>query len=281
MHPVKDASAVVAAQVQVLQPDEVATVFGTLDDSLHIRYAGEDRRDETGGVDTRFIELTHDFQTAFDTDRTVHLRAEVLVQRVDGPTDAGAGESLDQVEVAENQVRLGGDTDPNAGALQLFQHGAGTFEACLVRLVGVGHGAEERLFACQLSAVADGSPVLDIDELAPRLGVVGEPLHERGVAILAGVYAAHIRIDGIIADRQVGLGQNVLGCDFLYVHLRLFFLYWIVVSSNQLQRYYIFATCANTLAINADILQYLRKLSVRSAQGQRKLSTRSVKKCGC
>ena len=28
----------------------------------------------------------------------------------------------------------------------------------------------------------------------------------------------HIRIDGIVADRQVGLGQNVLSRNFLYFH---------------------------------------------------------------
>ncbi len=61
--------------------------------------------------------------------------------------------------------------------------------------------------------------MLHVDELAPRLGVVGEALHERGVAVLAGVAAAHIRIDSEIGNRQVGFRHHASDTDFLDPHL--------------------------------------------------------------
>ena len=35
---------------------------------------------------------------------------------------------------------------------------------------------------------------------------------------LYSIISLHIRIDDIVADRQVGLGQNVLSRNFLYFH---------------------------------------------------------------
>lgn len=46
MHPVEDPLLIVSAEVQILQPHQVALALGALNDFDHVRDAGEDRRDE-------------------------------------------------------------------------------------------------------------------------------------------------------------------------------------------------------------------------------------------
>ena len=43
MHPVEDTLLIITAEIQVLQPYEIALVLGALDDLDHVRDAGEDR----------------------------------------------------------------------------------------------------------------------------------------------------------------------------------------------------------------------------------------------
>ena len=64
VHPLQYASFVVAAQVEVLEPHEVAVVLGAFDDSLHVGDVGEDGRDEAGGVDAGLVELPHGLKPA-------------------------------------------------------------------------------------------------------------------------------------------------------------------------------------------------------------------------
>ncbi len=193
-------------------------MFGAFDDGLHVGDAGEDGRDEAGGVDAGLVELAHGLQTAFNAHAAVHLATEFIVEGVDAPTDAGAGECLYQVEVAQHEVALGGDADAYAAALKLFQQGAGALVFGLAGLVAVGHRAEKSLLADIALGVLDVGPQLHVNEVAPRLGVVGETFHERGVAVLAGVGASYIRIDREVADRQVRLGHHTLDVDFFDCH---------------------------------------------------------------
>ena len=104
MNPRENLALVVATQVQVLQPDEVAAVLGLADNCLNIGDARENRRDETGGFNTCLVELTHGLQAALDAHAAVHLTVERLVERVDAPRHTRMREGLDEVQVAQHEV---------------------------------------------------------------------------------------------------------------------------------------------------------------------------------
>ena len=167
---------------------------------------------------------THGFQAALDAHAVIHFLVEGLVQRIDGPADTGTGERLDEVQVTKDKVALGGDAKPDAGALQLFQDHPGTFVFCFVRLIRIGDGAEEGFLASELPTVLDRGPVLHVKKLSPGLRVIGESLHERGIAVFAGVQAPHIRIHGKVRNRQVRLRHDFLDLYFFDDHFRRCFL---------------------------------------------------------
>ena len=115
MDPVKDSALIISPQIEVFQPHQVALTPGALDDGDHVREAGEDRRNEAGGLNTRLIELPHGFQPALNAHGTVHFLTEALVHRVDRPGHVGAGKLPDQVQVAQDQIRLRGNADADPG----------------------------------------------------------------------------------------------------------------------------------------------------------------------
>ena len=117
----------------------------------------------------------------------------------------GAGKLADQVKIPQDQIGFRGDADADPGVQQLLQEGAGASVFFLQRLVRVGDRAEEGLLACVFSRLVDLRPGLDVHKLAPGLRVVGKALHEGGIAVFAGVGAAHVGIDGVIRHRQVCL----------------------------------------------------------------------------
>ena len=216
--PVEDALFVIPAEVQVFQPHQVALALGPLDDLDHVRDAGEDRRDEAGGLDARLVKLAHGLQPALDADGAVHLFPEILVQRVDRPGHMGAGELFDQVQVAQDQVGFRGDADADPGGQQLLQQLAGASVFLLQRLIGVRHRAEESFLPGVLTRFIDRRPVFDVHKLAPGLRMIGKALHEGSVAVFAGMGTAHIRIDRKIRYRQVGFRHDVFDFDFLNDH---------------------------------------------------------------
>ena len=222
--PIEDATLVVAAKVQILQPYQVALALDPVDDGRDIRNARKDGRNEAGGLNAGLVELTHSLQAAFYAHTVIHLLVEGLVQRIDGPADTGTGERLDEVQVTKDKVALGGDAQPDAGALQLLQDHPGPFVFGFMRLIGIGDGAEEGFLASELPTVLDGGPVLHVEELSPGLRMIGESLHERGIAVFAGVQAPDIGIHGKVRNRQVRLRHDFLDLYFFDDHFRRCFL---------------------------------------------------------
>ena len=211
--PREDARLVVAAQVQVFEPHEVAVGAGAVDDGGHVGDARENGRDEAGGSDSGGVEGGHGVEAAGDGGGGIHGGAEVFVEGVDGEGDADAREGLEEVEVAQDEVALGGDADGDAAAPELFEKGAGAAAGLFERLVGVGDGADEDFLARVAFGAAEGRPVLDVHERAPRLGVPREALHERGVAVAAGVGAAAVGVGGKVRHRQIRGREDAFDVD--------------------------------------------------------------------
>ena len=74
-----------AAQVQVLQPDQVALILRPFEDRLNVRDPGKYRRNEAYRPDARVVDLLHSRETSFDADRRVHIVFEIFIQRVHRP----------------------------------------------------------------------------------------------------------------------------------------------------------------------------------------------------
>jgi hypothetical protein len=94
---------VCAAQIQILQPDQIALVLSPPDDGFGIGDARENRGDETGRAHAGVVEYLHGGDPAFNAYGAVHLPAEFLIQRVDAPGNAGIGECFDEIEVAHTR----------------------------------------------------------------------------------------------------------------------------------------------------------------------------------
>ncbi len=116
VNPAENPRLVVAAQVQVFKPDEVATVFHPLDYRAHIGNYGENRGELADGVDSRVVERLHRGKPALYARRPVHLRTEILVERVYRKGHAGVRESLDEVKVAQDEVAFCCDAELNAAS---------------------------------------------------------------------------------------------------------------------------------------------------------------------
>ena len=108
-----------------------------------------------------------------------------------------------QVEVANNEIRLGHDAELEATMMrELFQNSAGDFVAALGRLVGIGGGAERDRFiglnAAQFVAEQAGSVLLDVDLLLELHAIAHfhKLVGVAGVAVAASEFATAVRIDG-------------------------------------------------------------------------------------
>ena len=190
------------AQIEVLQPNEVGKILYTLYDGLDIGYAGEDGRNKAYGADACLVRPAHGCQSAFDAHGTVHVAAELLVEGVDRPRNGHFGESLQQIQIAQDQIGFCADHDFSLRSLQFFKQSARVAELGFIRIVPVRHRTDDNPLAVILMRIADGLPTLDVQKRSPSFGVPREALHERCVTILAGVRAAHIRIDRISSDWQ-------------------------------------------------------------------------------
>ena len=56
-------------------------------------------------------------------------------------------------------------------------------------------------------------------KLSPRLRMVCKPFHKAGIAVLASVRAAHIWINGIIADGNIRLCDNAFRIYLFHDHI--------------------------------------------------------------
>ena len=108
---VEDGRFVAAPQVEVFQPDQVALPFHPADDGLTIGDAGENGGDKAGGADAGIVKRLHCRQPPLDADCAVHVIFEVFIQCIDGPGDTGVRESLDQVQIPQDKVAFGSNTD--------------------------------------------------------------------------------------------------------------------------------------------------------------------------
>jgi len=121
----------------------------------------------------------------------------------------------DDVEVAEDERRAGLDHDRPAVRGQDLEALPGQPVVRLEGLVGVADAADPDLrppLLCDLRPQEGRRVDLDVDELAPGLGVRGEPLHEPGVAVRAGVLAPGVGVDDPGVDLR--LREDALCLDF-------------------------------------------------------------------
>ena len=81
--------------------------------------------------------------------------------------------------------------------------------------------ADTSLVQLLVAGGGDDFLVIEVVDHHGGLAVVGETLHERGVAVLAGVGAPHVGVDREVAHWQVRLGHHALGLYFFYRHIRL------------------------------------------------------------
>src|SRR5579864_797427 len=108
----------------------------------------------------------------------------------------GLREFFQQVEVADNEIRLGHNAELEAAMMcELFQNSAGDFVTALGRLIGIGRGAERDRFvglnAAQFVAKKAGSVLLDVDFLLELNAVTHfhKLVGVTGVAVAASEFA--------------------------------------------------------------------------------------------
>ena len=147
------------------------------------------------------MKLSHRLQPAFYAHCVVHIILEPLVQRIDAETDTGIGECPDKFHVPKHKVGFRLDADFNTTAFELLKQCACPAVFFLLRIVWVRHRADKQLLALVFLRIGHFRPMLHVQKLAPRFGMVGKAFHERGITILARMSATHIRIDGIVAYR--------------------------------------------------------------------------------
>lgn len=217
-----DRSFELSAQVEIFHPDEVCEILYPFDDGFYFGNAREDGRNEANGADTRLVDLPHGLEPTFDAHCPVHVGAEGFVERVDGPGDRNPRKLLEQVHVAQNQIRFGADQDFGLAALQLFQQPASAQEVFLVGVVTVGYRADDHALPVVFVRIVDRFPMFDIEKRSPGLGMTGEAFHERSVAIFAGVGASYVGIDRVATHRQGRAGHHAsyidLANDFFLFH---------------------------------------------------------------
>ena len=193
-------------QVQVFQPDQVALILRSVNDRLNVCDTGEYRRDEADRADTGIINLLHSRKPPLNAYSGVHIVFEGFIQRIDRPGYRQCifpVDLLQQIHVTQNKIGFGADEDIRAAVLQLFQDQS-CFPICLFqRIIAIRNRTDDDLLPCVFPGIGDFRPLLYIHKAAPFLGMPGEAFHEGSVAILAGVRATHIRINGISAQGSV------------------------------------------------------------------------------
>ena len=113
------------------------------------------------------------------------------------------GPAGEQVEIPPHQRALGEHAERKAALQQQFAAAAGQPPLGLDRLPAVAGAADEDLAGrgpAQLPLEHLDGVDLHIDELAPGLVMGMEPLHESGVAVDAGVAAARVAVQRVVAQ---------------------------------------------------------------------------------
>ena len=123
--------------------------------------------DEAHRADALVMEGLHGRQAPFNAGGIVHVVLESLVQGVDRPGYRHFWESLQQVDVPQDQVRLGGDHDLCRCPPELFQQHPGAPVRSLVLVVAVGDGADDDALPVVFVRIGDARPVFYIQERAP------------------------------------------------------------------------------------------------------------------
>lgn len=208
------------AQIQVLKPNQVALIFYALDDGFHIRNAREDRRNEAGRPDSGIMKRFHRGEASLDWSGTIHIRAETFVKRIDTETDANVPEAPDKINVAENEVRLCLDADPDfirdPAVSELRKERPRALEAFFFGQVWIRDRSEEKFLSSELRRVFQLVPIFDVQERPPGFGMIREAFHEAGVAVPAAMRTAHIWVHGVIRDGKVRFRQDTFNIDKFY-----------------------------------------------------------------
>ena len=189
-----------------------------MDDGGNVGDPGKDGGDEAGRPHACVVEGLHGGEAALNGDGLVHIVLETFVERVDRPRDTGFGETLDEVEIAQDEVGLRCNGELDAAPSELFEDGAGASVSLLGGLVGVGHRAQEHLFARIPFGVGERLPIFDVYKAAPWLLVARKALHEARIAILAAVFAAQIGVEGIVAHGKIALCERIFRLYFADDH---------------------------------------------------------------
>jgi len=138
-----------------------------------------------------------------------------VVRGRDGEADLDVASVSDDVEVAEDERRAGLDHDRPAVRGEDLEALPGQAVVRLEGLVGVADAAHPDLrppLLLHLRPQQARGVDLDVDELAPGLGVTGDPLHEPGVAVGAGVLAPGVGVDRPGVDLRCR--EDALRLDF-------------------------------------------------------------------
>ena len=142
----------------------------------------------------------------------------------------GSLDGDEQRQVADNRVGFGGDGEIAALAFgEDFEDGAGSAEAALGRLIGIGCGADGyRLiwgYFAQVSAQQRGGVGLGVDLVFEFAGVeVHEFVRVAGVAVAASELAAAVGVDRPFEGQaRFGAVEEAAGGEFEVLYLALGF----------------------------------------------------------
>lgn len=180
--------------------------------------AGEHRGDHGIRPDAGAVQRVEGRDPLGDGGRTgLEQFPDRVVRRRDGEAHLEIGRIPDDVDVAQDQGRTGLDDDRPAVQGQDLETLPCQPVALFQGLVGVADAAhpDRRPFLLADLRTQQGRSVdLDVDEFAPGLRVTGDPFHEPGVAVGAGVLAPGIGIDGPGMDLRCR--EDALCLDFPY-----------------------------------------------------------------
>ena len=74
--------------------------------------------------------------------------------------------------------------------------------------IWVGNRTKEQFFFGILLRLFNFRSVFYVKKCSPLLRMVRKSFHKAGITVFAGMGASHIRVDRVIADRQVRFCQN-------------------------------------------------------------------------
>ena len=150
----------------------------------------------------------HCCKASFYADCLIHIVFEILVQSVDAESHSCIGKCFYQLYITQYQIRFCLDTDFRPASLKLFQKGSLYSASC--GLYGSVTEPMKNSLPQYLFGFLIGSQCFTL------LCMPGETLHKRRIAVFTGMGAADIWVDGVITDRQVGLGYYVFYKRFFY-----------------------------------------------------------------